>query len=134
MSFHDGAASGAKPPAPAEPSRRNGEYRRSVMSALAVMVAAAVPSLVSSTALAERVADGAAAGAPSKEPKRAKNALESKKVKKTAKRASAAHAPRRRCVGTTIALDRVGLEGQSLALVDCHDEPIAAAQAALSVL
>ena len=36
--------------------------------------------------------------------------------------------------GTPIAIDRGGLEGQSLPLLDCHDRPLEAAQVALSVL
>jgi hypothetical protein len=174
-------------------SRRSSEFRRSFMSALAAVLTAAVPSLVSSPALAEKAPDktpeGAAADASGKgtkdakaEPKRAAKAApakkthtpakpeavakpeatpkpdgakggkeakatpaaapKGKKAKKTASRSAAkgkktakkADPPRRRCLGTPLAIDRGGLEAQSLALLDCHDQPTEAAQLALSVL
>ncbi len=197
-------------------SRRNGEFKRSVISALAAMVAAAVPSLVSSTALAEKRADkqvdkqeasdepskdapvknkpakkpaGKAKAAPAKrdgkaakadsdksksdkapalskvskadkdsgkssaqakadkaEPSKAGN--KASKTKKTAAREGGARArkpvgkvakkdsdaPTRRCPGQSVWIDRGGLEGQNLALLDCHHRPVEAAQRALSVL
>jgi hypothetical protein len=48
-------------------SRQNGDFKRSVVSALAALVAAAVPSLVSSPALADKSADGSAPAADTKE-------------------------------------------------------------------
>ncbi|MFT3767275.1 MAG: DUF882 domain-containing protein [Minicystis sp.] len=172
-------------------SRQNGDFKRSVLSALAAIVAAAVPTLVPSAALAENnkanSGDSAPAAekdskAPAKhEAKKAKKthapkgqkpakkaekndkaeakpeeaqakpdakahagASKGKKTKKTASRSAGAKkktakkadsdAPRGRCTGTTINIDRSGLEGQSLTVVDCHDKPIAAADEALSVL
>jgi hypothetical protein len=116
-------------------SRRNGEYRRSVLAALAAMVAAVLPSLVSSRALAEKATEKAAPAAASSGKKVTKTAQRAgTKGKKTAKKTDAAEAPRRRCKGATIAIDRVGLEEQSLSLLDCREEPIASAQAALSIL
>lgn len=165
-------------------SRRNGEHRRSIFSALAVVVAVAVPTLVPSAALAENNPDKPSADAPDtkskaaakprakKAPKAAKvagakkdghdksdarakaaepkkdagaAASKGKKTKKTASRAPSTpkkktakkadgDAPGRRCPGTPIHLDRGGLEGQSLALVDCHDRPVDTAGEALSVL
>jgi hypothetical protein len=144
-------------------SRRNGEFRRSIMSALAALMAAAVPSLVSGRALADdapektdtpaKTAPAKAAPAkPAKKPHAAKKAEDARdasaahgatKPKKTASRAAskgkklarrASHEAAPRCLGTSIALDRSGLEGQSLMLLDCHKKPIEAAHAALSVL
>lgn len=170
-------------------SRQNGDFKRSVLSALAAIVAAAVPSLVPSTALAENnktpsansapAAEKDAKATPAKRTKkaqaaRAKPALtkadkkndkpeakpeepqvkgdakahagasKAKKTKKTASRSAGAkkktakkadsEAPRRPCKGTSIAMDRGGLEGQNLVLVDCHDKPLAKADEALSVL
>src|SRR5437660_984287 len=62
-------------------SRQNGDFKRSVLSALAALVAAAVPSL-----------------------------------------------------GSPVTVDRGGLEGQSLALVDCHGAPRDVAREELSLL
>ena len=176
-------------------SRQNGDFKRSVLSTLAAFVAAAVPSLVSSTALAEKATDktdsasaeapaanAASADAKAKPVKAAKKhavkgqkpqharadgakpdaqakpqdprskpeakapaASKGKKSKKTASRTAGAKkkttakkadsdAPGRRCLGTPIAMDRGGLEAQSLALVDCHDRPLEHADEALSVL
>jgi hypothetical protein len=178
-------------------SRRNGDFKHSVLSALAALVAAAVPTLIASPALAEAPAksdapvdDGAASkghakadakktakpvkkaapaakgqkpaakksaaksDAPAKpaeahadaKPKQAKAdaAPKNNKVNKTAARAtgtrkktvakkSDADAPRR-CLGAPVTLDRGGLEGQSVVLVDCHQRPLDEAQRALSVL
>ena len=194
-------------------SRQNGDFKRSVFSALAAMVAAAVPSLVASTALAEAPAAGAPAGndaaqeepakAPPKHPaKHAKKAhakheahakpehakhdahakqdasskhdahakqdaaskpeeasakskghdgatassSKGKKTKKTASRGATAarkkaaakkadsDAPQRPCLGSPVTVDRGGVEGQSLALVDCHGAPRDAAREELSLL
>jgi len=143
-------------------SRRHGEFRRSFMSALAAVLTATVPALVASPALAEKAADpspGATADPsassadpptkseprrPKKAPAKAAPAVTGNKAKKAASRAASkgkktakradAEAPRRRCLGTPIAIDRGGLEGQSLTLVDCHDRPLEEAQTALSVL
>ncbi len=187
-------------------SRHNGDFRRSVFSALAAMVAAAVPSLVASTALAETPAAGAPAGndsaqeepakAPPKHPaKHAKKAhakkdahpkkdahakkdakkdaaprkealsktddsdpfakskghdgaassSKGKKTKKTASRGTSSRkkapakkadsdAPQRPCLGSPVTVDRGGLEGQSLALVDCNGAPRDVAREQLSLL
>lgn len=78
----------------------------------------------------------------------AKSPKKGKKAKKTASRGpsappktrtrsgkkAASETPRRRCLGTPIAIDRGGLEGQRLRLVDCRDRPVDAADHALSVL
>jgi hypothetical protein len=77
----------------------------------------------------------------------AKSKKKAKKPKKTASRSlsGAKHAkkkgkkadpeaPRRPCLGAPISLDRSGLEGQRLRLVDCHDRPLDVADRALSVL
>ena len=55
------------------------------------------------------------------------------KGRKTAKK-SDKEAPKRRCVGEPITIDRTGLEAQSYPIVDCHREPLDAARVALSVL
>jgi peptidase M15-like protein len=175
-------------------SRQNGDFKRSVLSALAALVAAAVPSLIASTALAETPTTGAAAGndsaqeAPAKHPaKHTKKAHakakadakpkadahakqdapskpdeagakskghdaataatpnKGKKSKKTASRGAAARkkaaakkadsdAPQRPCLGAPVTVDRGGLEGQSLALVDCHGAPRDVAREELSLL
>lgn len=167
-------------------SRRNGGFKRSLISALAAVMSLAIPSLVSSTALAEKshdkAADAPAADAKAKPAKRAKKAPKkalakvkasghdksdarpapeepqkkksdakasapgkNKKAKKTAAREPSAKkkapakkadsdAPRRSCLGAPVAVDRGGLEAQSLTLTDCHDRPIEAAGRALSVL
>lgn len=159
-------------------SRQNGDFKRAVISALAAIVVAAVPSLIPSTALAENNTPAASKDvkAPAKSgakkakkthavkgQKRAKKAAakpgeahakadtkahagasKGKKAKKTASRNAGAkkrrakkadaEAPRRRCHGTAIAMDRAGLEGQNLVLVDCHDKPVGASVEALSVL
>ncbi|APR81957.1 Histone H1 [Minicystis rosea] len=168
-------------------SRQNGDFKRSVLSALAALVAAAIPTLVPASALAEKAksTDAPAADKESKAPaksesKKAKkassakksakkaekndkpeakpeeaqakpeakahaSASKGKKSKKTASRSAGAKkkavakkgdsdAPRRRCAGTPIMIDRGGLEGQSLTLVDCHDKPLDKADEALSVL
>jgi hypothetical protein len=175
-------------------SRQNGDFKRSVISALAAMVAAAVPSLVPSVALADKPANDKPAAAegqkpeadkaePKKaEPKKVKkshapkgqkpaahakadtkkaeakpeepqakadtkptsSAGKGKKAKKTASRSAGAkkktakksdsEAPRRPCEATTVAIDRGGLEGQTLKLVDCKDKPFDASAEALSVL
>jgi hypothetical protein len=69
-------------------SRRNGEFKRSVLSALAAMVAAAVPSLISSPALAEKP-EKTPEGAPAAEAKAAaapkQTAAKSKKAHKAQK-------------------------------------------------
>ena len=192
-------------------SRQNGDFKRSVISALAAMLAAAVPSLVASTALAEAPSSGVPAGndtaheepAPPKHPAkhakkahakqsahakqgahakqdahakhdhakqdaRAKQDASSKseeagakskghdgatassskgkkKTKKTASRGTSARkkaatkkpdsdAPQRPCLGSPVAVDRGGVEGQSLALVDCHGAPRDVARQELSLL
>lgn len=170
-------------------SRQNGEFRRSLISALAAMVAAAVPTLIPSAALAEKnpepretpAAGKESKAAPAKDAKKAKKATagkaqkapahklsktakaddaqpkadakgkatasKAKKAKKTtAARAPAAkkkaapakkadsEAPGRPCTGTSISVDRGGLEAQTLALVDCRDRPLDKADEALSVL
>jgi hypothetical protein len=94
-------------------------------------------------------ADGAKPEAKQQEPQakpeaKAAPASKSKKTKKTASRTAGAkkktakkadsEAPGGRCQGTPIAIDRGGLESQSLALVDCHDRPLERADEALSVL
>jgi hypothetical protein len=178
-------------------SRRNGEFKRSVLSALAAMVAAVVPSLVPRPALADKpeasTADAKASTDPpaKQEPKQATKkshapkgqqpqakqdaspkkqdgsakkdapqkaqaaqakkdaktaqapAHKGKKTKKTASRAASSRrkaakkadkeAPRP-CVGTSITIDRGGLEGQTLPMLDCHARPIEASREALSVL
>jgi hypothetical protein len=133
-------------------SRRNGEFGRSFMSVLAALTAAVVPSLASSPALADDAPATTDSVAPDKaapaKPRRAKKPHAAKKPedakpKTTASRAASkgkklarrvSHEPAPRCLGTTIALDRSGLEGQSLMLLDCHKKPIEAAHTALSVL
>jgi hypothetical protein len=206
-------------------SRQNGDFKRSVLSALAAMVAAAVPSLIASTALAETGATGAQAGhdasqeeptkAPVKAPTKAStkhgkkahakasphakadahaksdvhakadahakssahakadarpkpealskteeadpsfkgkghdsaaaSTPKGKKTKKTASRGAAparkkaakkadSDAPQRPCLGAPVTVDRGGVEGQSLALVDCHGAPRDAAREELSLL
>jgi Peptidase M15 len=168
-----------------------GAFKRSVMSALAAMVAAAVPSLVSSPALADKTPADAKTSedpppaekkqAPPKHaakktqapptkdaPQKPRTAQAKKDTKKDTKRdtkkdTKGAHAPAakgkktkktasraangqrklarkadkeapRPCVGTSITIDRGGLEGQTLPLVDCHARPIEASREALSVL
>ncbi len=115
-------------------SRGSGEFRRSFVSALAAVLTAAVPSLAATPAWAGKGADEAtAADPPAKAPPATKKKPHAKhKGKKTAARA-ATKSPKR-CAGTPVTLDRGGLEGQSLTLVDCHDRPNEGAQAALSVL
>jgi hypothetical protein len=75
-------------------SRQNGEFRRSVMSALAAMLAAAVPSLVSSPALAEKPADKAPEAASDNGASKAKPAVKHVKkahvAKKTAQKTEGA--------------------------------------------
>jgi hypothetical protein len=134
------------------------------MSVLGAVLAAAAPALVAKPALAEKTPSGAVADGPVRttpdgarterkhavkahaakqaEAKAAAIAPKDKKTKKTASRTGAkgkktakrAESPKRPCLGTPIALDRAGLEGQTLRLVDCHDRPVEAAQVALSVL
>lgn len=135
----------------------SGELKRSVVSVLAAMVAAAIPTLVTSPAMADKPAEKAdtavdagkqvakkAKGRKSKlnrSPKAtsASKATKSKKVasrsakKKTAKKPPA-EAPPRRCLGRPVSIDRGGLEAQSFPLVDCHGRPLAAAGETLSVL
>src|SRR5262249_25893401 len=53
--------------------------------------------------------------------------------KKPAKRADA-EAPPRPCLGLQVAVDRGGLEGETLPLLDCHGAPLAAARTELSLL
>jgi hypothetical protein len=183
-------------------SRQNGDFKRSVLSALAALVAAAVPSLVASTALAETSTAGVPTGndsaheapAKAKPAHPAKHAKKThakadahakadthakadahakldpssksdeasakskghdgataatpnkgKKSKKTASRGAAARkkaaakkadsdAPQRPCLGSPVTVDRGGLEGQSLALVDCHGAPRDVAREELSLL
>jgi outer membrane biosynthesis protein TonB len=174
-------------------TRQNGDFKRSVLSALAAIVAAAVPTLIPASALAQTkapttdsapAADKDAKPAPAKHEARKSSkkthaakatkpaakvekkgdkpeakpedpqakgdakahagASKGKKTKKTASRSAGAkkktakkadsEAPRRACKGTPITLDRGGLEGQTLALVDCRDQPLAASDEALSVL
>ena len=187
-------------------SRQNGDFKRSVLSALAALVAAAVPSLVASTALAETSTVGVPAvndsahqeptkARPAHPAKHAKKAhakpkagahakpkadahakpdahakqdassksdeaiskskghdgataatpSKGKKSKKTASRGAAARkkaaakkadsdAPQRPCLGAPVTVDRGGLEGQSLALVDCHGAPRDVAREELSLL
>jgi hypothetical protein len=151
-------------------SQRSGEFKRSVMSALAAVLAAAVPSLVSSPALADKRAEktpaGGSADAPAKDaakPAKKTHAAKKasahqdakpegiaaarssiKKPKKTASRAAGkgkktarragSEAPKRRCVGAPISIDRMGLEGRTLTLLDCHDRPVESAREALSVI
>ena len=183
-------------------SRQNGDFKRSVLSALAALVAAAVPSLVASTALAETSTAGVPTGndsaheepvkaKPSHPAKHAKKAHakadaharadahpkqdahakqdasskpdeasakskghdgataatpnKGKKTKKTASRGAAARkkaaakkadsdAPQRPCLGAPVTVDRGGVEGQSLALVDCHGAPRDVAREELSLL
>jgi hypothetical protein len=55
------------------------------------------------------------------------------KGKKTAKR-SDKEAPKRPCLGDPVAIDRTGIEGQSMRLVDCHHQPLESGRVALSVL
>ena len=133
-------------------SGRNGGFRRSFMSALAALLAAAVvPGSARADGGPEKT--DSAQAKPASKPHTAKKSRSRKdtgsakkpdgaKPKKTASRAAskgkklarrAVHeAPR--CVGTPIALDRSGLEGQTLTLVDCRKRPIEAAHTALSVL
>lgn len=207
-------------------SRQNGQFKRTVLSALAAMVAAAVPSFVSSNALAEPPpgnkgkASDATADAPAHDasnkasakhetkkheakkpeakkpeakkvakheknetkhlakkaqapkaaklhakqeakheapakppeaqgdakPKAAQAPAKAKKAtKKTASRAPAGKkkatpkkadtdAPKKPCLGAQVTIDRGGLEGQSLPLLDCKKKPLEAAQRALSAL
>lgn len=71
-------------------SRRNGEFKRTVLSALAALVAAAVPSLISSASLAETPSGNDAA---SSEPAKAPAKHEPKKAKKVhAAKGQKAHA------------------------------------------
>ncbi len=178
-------------------SRHNGDFRRSLLSALAAMVAAAVPSLVPATALAEppnkgdnaaqdtqdkgakdgkkadkkaikkaKKTDGKKAQKPAaKQGKQAQKPPQNdepkadakqkpgdaaaqkgkKSSKKTASRAGAAkgkkvakkadsEAPQRPCKPARVTIDRAGLEGQAIALFDCHKRPSEEARRALSVL
>ena len=182
-------------------SRQNGDFKRSVLSALAAMVAAAVPSLVASTAHAEPGTTGAPSGndasqeepakAPVKAPTKASTkhgkkahakpsahaksdarptaealskgeetgpsfkskghdspaaaSPKGKKTKKTASRGAAgarkkaakkadSDAPQRPCLGSPVTVDRGGVEGQSLALVDCHGAARDSAREELSLL
>jgi Peptidase M15 len=182
-------------------SRRNGEFTRNILSALAAIVAAAVPSLIASPALADPPAGGNPGGSdtakeePAKEPAKApaKHAgkhtkkphaskpkapgdakkpdakpaskpaeaqgdkpkghdgatsaaqPKGKKTKKTASRGPSARkkaaakksdgdAPQKPCFGAAVTIDRGGLEGQSIPLVDCHGAPLASAREELSLL
>jgi Bacterial protein of unknown function (DUF882) len=179
-------------------SHRSGALKRSVMSALAAVLAAAVPSLWESPALAEKPQKPASTGsadAPGKDspvkekegakpnrtkkphtprkalaktegvaslevpakPEKAKAEAKpgeqarhaagksaGKRLKKTASRDPAGaqktarkaemEAPKRRCTGAPVTIDRSGLERQTLTLVDCHERPVDSAREALSVL
>ena len=55
-------------------------------------------------------------------------------TKATVKTARKAEATKHHCTGTPLTIDRSGLEGQTLTVVDCRDRPVDAAQVALSVL
>ena len=124
-------------------SHRSGEFRRWVMSALAVLLAAA-PSLTSSPAMAEKAEDAPAKGATKPGPRRVKKAHAGNKPGKTALRAAAKgkktarradpKAPKHRCLGAPITIDRGGLERQTLTPLDCHDRPLKSAREALSEL
>jgi hypothetical protein len=179
-------------------SRRNGELNRSVLSALAAMVAALVPSLVALPAQAtppsgseanrheatreEQGKAGRREGKRAKKPHAAKGqkphgkqeakaekketprereeaqasataspqqdsaaAPKGKKAKKTASRSvstrskkmakkAESEAPHRPCLGPSVAVDRGGLEGETLSLVDCHGAPLDSARTELSLL
>jgi hypothetical protein len=117
------------------------------MSALAAALAAGLPSLAATPALAGPATDVPAKTGKAhakKKPHDEQGTKAKKREKKTASRAgakgkktasrAAPEAPKRPCLGTSIALDRVGLEAQTLRLVDCHDRPVEASRAALSVL
>ena len=135
---------------------RNDEPGRSFVRTLAALAAAVVPSLVPASALAGRTDKAAGdepepaarvhvkvdvdAPRPAKKPKKAALHADAggKKGKKTAHRADPdarrAQAKAKRCVGSPVAIDRGGLEAQSLVLLDCHGQPVEASQIALSVL
>lgn len=91
-----------------------------------------------SDAKGDAKADEARADAKAKAP------AKGKKVKKTASRSGSSRrkaakkadseAPGRRCTSAPISVDRGGLEGQALALLDCHGRPVAGSTEALSVL
>lgn len=175
-------------------SRRNGELNRSVLSALAAMVAALVPSLLALPAQAEPPSGSEArhetareehgkAGKRAKKPHAANGQKPhgkqeakadkkdtprkheeaqttakaspqqgsaaapkgGKKAKKTASRSvntrarkmakkAESEAPHRPCLGPSVTVDRGGLEGETLSLVDCHGAPRDAARAELSLL
>ena len=72
-------------------SRQNGDFKRSVLSALATIVAIAVPSLLPATALAEQTADHKPAAAAVAKDAKAPAKHEGKRAKKT--RAAKAHKP-----------------------------------------
>ena len=125
---------------------RSGVFKRSVWSALAAVLAAAVPSLIASPALEEKTsvksAEKTATAKKAHGVEKAPAKVEARKPKKTASRARGKktarrpdpEAPKRRCIGAPIAIDRGGLERQTLTPLDCHDRPLAAAREALSVL
>jgi Peptidase M15 len=114
-------------------NRRNVDLRHSVVSALVTLAAAAIPSLLPAAARAETAPDGTREDAPPRDKKAKKPPTHgASRSKKTAHKA--APEGTRRCLGAPITVDRTGLEGQTLVLLDCHDKPIEAAQRALSVL
>lgn len=121
-------------------SRRYGALRRSVMSALAAVLAAAIPSLVSTPAHADSPSRKGGDTSTTSRTSKADAKPKEKKVKKVASRtkgkktAKRAEAPKRRCTGSSITIDRGGLEGMTLPLVDCRDRPVESSQVALSVL
>jgi len=119
--------------------------KRSVVSALAAVLAAAVPSLWASPARAEKPAHKAdATSARDKETPKARRGKKPHTPKKTASREptgsksaarkAAVAAPKKRCTGVPVTIDRSGLERQTLTLVDCRERPLENAREALSVL
>src|SRR6185437_16740768 len=110
---------------------------RSVVKALAALVAAVVTSTVPAVARADRADDAPAQDdAPSKAHASKASEAHGKRGKRRAHRAEpeSRRAAPKRCTGAAIAIDRGGLEGQSMTLLDCHGRPREAAQVALSVL
>lgn len=75
--------------------------------------------------------DGATAAAPKGKKTASRGAAARKKA--AAKKADS-DAPQRPCLGSPVTVDRGGVEGQSLALVDCHGAPRDAAREELSLL
>jgi hypothetical protein len=124
---HDGTDSGAKP----SPSKPRAKQRATAMHERG---AGRNEGLVLDEAMERSKAKQDAAALEAKGKKgRKPGSRAAGKGKKTARR-STKDAPKRPCLGDAIAIDRTGIEGQTMRLVDCHHEPLASGRVALSVL